>query len=61
VAKFFAYLSTPAVQAEWAEKTGYLPVTKAAFDLLKKQGKLDQLPSVDVGIRELNNKAPTAN
>ena len=33
VAKFFAFLSQPEVQAAWHQNTGYLPVTRAAFDL----------------------------
>ena len=38
VAAFFTYLSSPAVQAEWHKATGYLPITKAAYDLAKDQG-----------------------
>jgi len=30
VAKFFAYLSKPEVQASWHQNTGYLPITRAA-------------------------------
>src|SRR5947209_13237436 len=31
VAKFFAYLSKPEVQAAWHQNTGHLPITRAAF------------------------------
>ena len=36
VAKFFTYLSKPEVQAKWHQETGYLPVTKAAYDMSLK-------------------------
>lgn len=61
VAQFFRYLSTPEVQAEWSEKTGYLPVTTAAFEYIKKQGYYEQHPGSDVAIKQLTNKPPTAN
>ena len=33
VARFFAYLSQPQVQASWHQNTGYLPITGAAYEL----------------------------
>ena len=38
VARFFAYLSQPGVQAAWHQNTGYLPITRAAFELTRAQG-----------------------
>src|SRR5206468_6917869 len=32
IAKFFTYLSGTPVQQAWHEATGYLPITKAAYD-----------------------------
>jgi sn-glycerol 3-phosphate transport system substrate-binding protein len=61
VAKFFTYLSSPEVQAEWSETTGYLPVTTAAYDYIKKQGYYAKHPGSDVAIKQLTNKPPTAN
>jgi len=61
VAKFFSYLSSPAVQADWHQFTGYLPITKAAYALTRKQGFYDKNPGTDVAIKEITNKAPTAN
>ena len=61
VAKFFSYLSSAEVQAEWHQKTGYLPVTVAAYELSKKQGFYEKNPGTDVSIRQMTNKAPTAN
>ncbi len=35
-AKFFKFLSQPEIQAKWHQETGYLPITKAAYDLTKQ-------------------------
>ena len=56
VAKFFTYLARPEVQAEWHQRTGYLPVTRAAYDLTRKSGYYDKNPGADVALRELLNK-----
>jgi sn-glycerol 3-phosphate transport system substrate-binding protein len=60
VASFFAFLSHPAVQAEWHQQTGYLPLTRAAYDLTKKSGFYDRNPGTDVALRELLNKGAPA-
>ena len=44
VAKFFAFLSKPEVQAAWHQNTGYLPVTRAAYELTRTQGFYDRKP-----------------
>jgi sn-glycerol 3-phosphate transport system substrate-binding protein len=59
VAKFFTFLSSPEVQADWHQKTGYVPITKAAYELTKKQGYYDANPGTDVAIQELLLKNPT--
>ncbi|MFQ5973411.1 MAG: sn-glycerol-3-phosphate ABC transporter substrate-binding protein UgpB [Alphaproteobacteria bacterium] len=61
VAKFFSYLSGAAVQADWHQFTGYLPITNAAFELTKDQGFYQENPGTDVAIMQITNKAPTAN
>ncbi len=61
VTKFFTYLSSPEVQAEWHQETGYVPITYAAFELTKKSGFYEKNPGTDMAIRQLNNKPPTAN
>ena len=38
VARFFAFLSRPGVQAAWTQKTGEIPLTYAAYELTRKQG-----------------------
>ena len=59
VAKFFTFLSSPEIQAEWHQKTGYVPITKAAYELSKKQGFYEQNPGTDVAIQELLDRNPT--
>jgi sn-glycerol 3-phosphate transport system substrate-binding protein len=59
VAKFLAYLEQPKVQAEWHQKTGYIPVTRAAYDLTKEQGYYDVHPGQSIAIRQLLLNAPT--
>jgi sn-glycerol 3-phosphate transport system substrate-binding protein len=59
VAKFFTFLSSPEIQAEWHQKTGYVPITRAAYELTKKQGFYDANPGTDVAIQQLLLKNPT--
>lgn len=61
VAKFFAYLSRPEVQAAWHQNTGYLPITRAAFDLTRAQGFYDRNPGASISIEEVTLKPPTDN
>lgn len=53
VAKFLSFLSSPAIQAEWHQQTGYLPITKAAYELSRTQGYYDANPGADIAIRQL--------
>jgi sn-glycerol 3-phosphate transport system substrate-binding protein len=61
VAKFFAFLSKPEVQAGWHQNTGYLPVTRAAFDLTRAQGFYDRNPGTAISIEQVTMKPPTEN
>lgn len=61
VARFFSYLSSPEVQAASHQRTGYLPITLAAYELTKKQGFYEKNPGTDTSIRQMNNKPPTEN
>lgn len=55
-AEFLKYLSTPEVAAEWHQKTGYLPVTSAGYELTRKQGFYKQYPESEIAIRQMLNK-----
>jgi sn-glycerol 3-phosphate transport system substrate-binding protein len=61
VTKFFTYLSSTDVQANWHQSTGYVPITNAAFEATKKSGYYEKNPGTDIAIRQLGNKPPTAN
>jgi sn-glycerol 3-phosphate transport system substrate-binding protein len=59
IAKFFAFLSRPEVQAAWHQNTGYLPITRAAFDLTRSQGFYDRNPGTAISIEQITLKVPT--
>jgi len=61
VARFFAFLSRPEVQMEWHIKTGYVPITQAAYELTKKSGFYDKNPGRDTAVLQLTHKPPTEN
>jgi sn-glycerol 3-phosphate transport system substrate-binding protein len=61
VAKFFAFLSKPEVQARWHQNTGYLPVTRAAFELSRAQGFYERNPGAAISIEQITLNAPTEN
>ena len=61
VAQFFNYLSAPELQSQWHKDSGYVPITNAAAESTKKSGYYEQNPGTDVAVKQLNNKAPTAN
>ncbi len=61
VARFFSYLSSPEVQADWHQSTGYVPITTAAYELTKSQGFYDKNPGTDIAIQQLSLNPPTPN
>jgi sn-glycerol 3-phosphate transport system substrate-binding protein len=61
VAKFFSFLSSPQIQMQWHTKTGYVPITTAAYDLTRKSGFYDKDPGAELAVKQLTNKAPTEN
>ena len=61
VAKFMAFLSRPDIQMQWHTRTGYVPITKAAYDMTKKSGFYDKEPGAELAVKQLTNKSPTAN
>ncbi|MFA0438675.1 sn-glycerol-3-phosphate ABC transporter substrate-binding protein [Vibrio sp. 10N.286.49.C2] len=61
VAKFFSYLSSAEVQADWHQFTGYLPITKEAYTLTKEQGFYNANPGTDTAVVQMTSTEPTAN
>ncbi|TRD18935.1 sn-glycerol-3-phosphate ABC transporter substrate-binding protein UgpB [Palleronia caenipelagi] len=61
VAEFLSFLSSPEVQAQWHQDTGYLPITSAAAELTREQGFYEENPGTDVAVIQMTRKEPTAN
>ncbi|SCY55046.1 sn-glycerol-3-phosphate ABC transporter substrate-binding protein UgpB [Microvirga guangxiensis] len=61
VAKFFAFLSDTDRQAKLHQESGYLPITKAAYDKTKASGFYEKNPVLETPLKELTNKEPTEN
>ncbi|WP_405423141.1 sn-glycerol-3-phosphate ABC transporter substrate-binding protein UgpB [Pantoea stewartii] len=57
-AEFMKFLTEPKIAAEWHQKTGYLPITTAAYELTKKEGFYEKNPGADIAIRQMMNKPP---
>lgn len=56
VAAFFNYLSDPKVQSENHKRTGYLPVTLAAYQLTEASGFYKEKPGTDVAVTQMIRK-----
>jgi sn-glycerol 3-phosphate transport system substrate-binding protein len=61
VAKFLNYLSSPAVQADWHQSTGYLPITTAAYKLTSESGYYKKNPDMEVALQQMTRALPTKN
>jgi sn-glycerol 3-phosphate transport system substrate-binding protein len=61
VATFFNYLSSPAVQADWHQFTGYLPITTDAYYLTKGQGVYQEKPGMETALKQMTLNKPTPN
>ena len=61
IARFFTFLSDTDRQASLHQKSGYMPITQAAYAKTKASGFYDKTPILETPIKELTNKAPTAN
>ncbi|MFL5204547.1 MAG: sn-glycerol-3-phosphate ABC transporter substrate-binding protein UgpB [Microvirga sp.] len=61
VAKFFTFLSDTDRQAKLHQESGYLPITKAAYEKTKASGFYEKNPVLQTPLLELTNKEPTEN
>jgi sn-glycerol 3-phosphate transport system substrate-binding protein len=61
VAAFLQYLGRPAVDATWAQNTGYVPVTFAGYDLTKQQGFYAKNIGADIPVDQLARGTMTPN
>ena len=56
VASFFNFLSNPEVQSASHKRTGYLPITMAAFQLTEKSGFYKANPGTDTAVNQMIRK-----
>ena len=56
VADFFSFLSNADVQSASHKRTGYLPITMAAFELTEKSGFYKEHPGTDVAVTQMIRK-----
>ncbi|MBP6765014.1 MAG: extracellular solute-binding protein, partial [Rubrivivax sp.] len=56
VASFFNFLSNPEVQSASHKRTGYLPITMAAFQLTEKSGFYKENPGTDTAVNQMVRK-----
>ena len=56
VAEFFKFLSSPEVQSASHKRTGYLPITTAAYELTDKSGFYKEKPGTDVAVTQMIRK-----
>ena len=61
VARFLAFLSDTDRQIEIHKASGYLPITKAAYEKVKTEGFYKDQPYLETPLKELTNKEPTEN
>ena len=61
VAKFLAFLSDTERQVYIHKASGYLPITKAAYEKAKEEGFYKDQPYLETPLKELTNKPPTEN
>ena len=61
VAKFFTFLSQTPLQVRLHEQTGYLPITKAAYEAVKESGFYKENPGRDIPVIQMTGKPPTEN
>ncbi|HWI25383.1 MAG TPA: sn-glycerol-3-phosphate ABC transporter substrate-binding protein UgpB [Stellaceae bacterium] len=61
VAEFLSFLSQTPQQLRWHEATGYLPITKAAYEAAKASGFYAKHPGTELPVIQMIGKPPTEN
>jgi sn-glycerol 3-phosphate transport system substrate-binding protein len=60
-AEFLAFLAQPENAASWHQRTGYVPVTLAGYQLSKQQGYYEKNPGTELPIEQLTRGHVTPN
>ncbi|MGQ0512356.1 MAG: sn-glycerol-3-phosphate ABC transporter substrate-binding protein UgpB [Betaproteobacteria bacterium] len=58
-AKFLAFLARAEIAAEWHQRTGFVPVTRAAYELTRNAGYYGTNPGHEIAINQLLLRSPT--
>ena len=61
VAEFLRFIAQPKQDAEWHQRTGYVPVTTAGYEESKREGFYEKNPGADVPIIQLSRGTVTPN
>nr|WP_294513760.1 sn-glycerol-3-phosphate ABC transporter substrate-binding protein UgpB [uncultured Rhodopila sp.] len=61
VAEFLKYIGKPEVDSTWSQKTGYVPVTFAGYELSKQQGYYTKNVGADIPVEQLARGSLTPN
>ncbi|MBI2240617.1 MAG: sn-glycerol-3-phosphate ABC transporter substrate-binding protein UgpB [Magnetospirillum gryphiswaldense] len=61
IAQFFHYLTSAEVQAASHQRTGYLPISRAAYSLSRRQGFYESNPEAETAIKQITLHWPTEN
>ncbi|HEX7388238.1 MAG TPA: sn-glycerol-3-phosphate ABC transporter substrate-binding protein UgpB [Castellaniella sp.] len=54
VIKFFKYMASAPQAAAWHQGTGYVPITKAAYQLTKESGFYAKNPGTEIAVKQLD-------
>jgi sn-glycerol 3-phosphate transport system substrate-binding protein len=61
VAAFYNFLANVDTQVWWHQATGYVPVTRAAYDAAKAQGYYGKSPTREIAVEQLVRGTPSDN
>lgn len=60
-AAFLDFVASPQTQEWWAEATGYVPITNAAYQTMQDSGYFKEHPTREIAIQQLSRTEPTDN
>ncbi|HEY6980561.1 extracellular solute-binding protein [Reyranella sp.] len=61
VADFLEFLAKPDLQVWWHKATGYVPISRTAYQMAKSEGYYKDHPTREIAILQLNRGTPTPN
>ena len=61
IAEFFRMLTSIDIQKYWHKQTGYVPITKASYEDLIKEGYYDESPTKEIAVKQLLRAEPNDN